>query len=79
MPPKSTSLQTYCCTHRGCTIYLLQRFNERQQPKTTFYIFDNEDAQRELAHAFYLNLGSREQAKAILKSWIDVYRQACKG
>lgn len=78
MPPPTTSSnqQTYCIAYRGCIIYLLQRLNEQQKPKTTFYIFDEEDDQRELAHAFYLNLGSVEKAESILKSWIDVYRQA---
>jgi len=74
-PSSATTQQTYCLTYRGCTLYLLQRLSEQQHPKTTFYIFDNEDNNRELAHAFYRNLGCREQAEAILKSWIDLYRR----
>ncbi|WP_324680877.1 hypothetical protein [Hymenobacter sp. GOD-10R] len=73
MPP----VYHYCrLAHRGCVIFLLVRLNEQQQPKTTFYIFHRPDHGPALAHGFYRDLGSLQQAEASLKSWVEAYHRA---
>jgi len=61
--------------HKGCAIFILVRFNEHHQPKTTFYIFASEAARQALVHGFYHDLGSPPQVEALLKSWVDAYRR----
>ena len=60
--------------HKGCAIFILLRFNEQQQPKTTFYIFDQLDHKHALVHGFYHDLGDQPQVEALLKSWVNAYR-----
>lgn len=74
MSPSATPLNSRLA-HKGCAIFMLLRFNEQQQPKTTFYIFDNESLQQALVHGFYHDLGDQQQAEALLKSWVDAYRR----
>jgi len=72
--PASSPLN-YRLAHKGCAIFILVRFDEHHQPRTTFYIFANEAARQALVHEFYHDLGSLPQVEALLKSWVDAYRR----